>query len=128
MPPHRLAERGRDGSRGLQSTDGGIVITRRGATDERRCTLERSAVAPRLWIVIFDLASWTQAHGYHRCLAPRDRGIISKLQSGDMSRTCPCSPEQRNSLVRGKCPSAWRSGENAPRLVEEDAFEVHFQS
>ena|SRR5438876_12174239 len=41
--------------------------------------IDRSAVAPRRRS-LFRRGPWAQAHGYHRCLAPRDPEKTSKLQ------------------------------------------------
>ena len=52
---------------------GSIVVTRRGATVERhgpvRSFSRRSATPASM----FGRGPWAQAHGYHRCLAPRER-------------------------------------------------------
>ena len=59
---------------------GSIVMTRRGATVERHhpvCSFSRRSATPDR---MFGRVPWAQAHGYHRCLAPRDREKISKLQ------------------------------------------------
>ena len=62
---------------------------RRGATLERHRAVSsfnrRSATPGRL----FDGGPWAQAHGYLRCLAPRDREKMSKLQWRLESRQNP---------------------------------------
>ena len=68
---------------------GSILAMRRGATLERHRAVSsfnrRSATPGRL----FDGGPWAQAHGYLRCLAPRDREKMSKLQWRLESRQNP---------------------------------------
>src|SRR5204862_2011898 len=64
---------------------------------------ERSAVAPRRRMGMFGRGPWAQAHGYHRCLAPRDGEKICVLR-------CVERPDAGSPPIR----FGGRGGANAP--------------
>ena len=69
-----LAERGIEGSRGLQSTDREAGRFRRGATIEKEIRWDGLAsVAPRRGGVM--ARPWAEAHGYRLSVAPRHSAV-----------------------------------------------------
>src|SRR5438046_8204128 len=118
----RLAERGQEGSHSTSVHGrGNIVVTRRG---ERRLNasvlFDRSTVAPRRRIECLASVRGLIAHGYHRCLAPRDWEKMSKLRSADLKLCAPgtgllTEPDRRPALFNPRsvfgmrpeaCPTA----------------------
>src|SRR5439155_12308814 len=77
---------------------GGFEVTRRGATVEGRSsclTVQPSLRDARSYV---HRGPWAQAHGYHRCLAPRDREKSPNCRA----RTCPwdMSPQSKAAQLR----------------------------